>query len=102
MHAPKYVYLLHAFTNMQYVLWLVIKICTKSSLLNTSSMYVRSYIPLIGIGLAKNNKSHNFQGPLWHGCSDVHTHMTNTRITDPEILEKRYFDMAGYFFCNRC
>ena len=26
----------------------------------------------------------------WHGCSAVHTHMTNTRITDPEILEKRY------------
>ena len=29
-------------------------------------------------------------GPYWHGCSAVHTHMTNTRITDPEILEKRY------------
>lgn len=29
-------------------------------------------------------------GPGWHGQSGVHTHMTNTRITDPEILEKRY------------
>jgi 5-oxoprolinase (ATP-hydrolysing) len=29
-------------------------------------------------------------GPDWHGQSGVHTHMTNTRITDPEILEKRY------------
>lgn len=29
-------------------------------------------------------------GPTWHGCSAVHTHMTNTRITDPEIFEKRY------------
>jgi 5-oxoprolinase (ATP-hydrolysing) len=29
-------------------------------------------------------------GPTWHGCSGVHTHCTNTRITDPEILEKRY------------
>lgn len=29
-------------------------------------------------------------GPSWHGESGVHTHMTNTRITDPEILEKRY------------
>ena len=29
-------------------------------------------------------------GPSWHGASGVHTHMTNTRITDPEILEKRY------------
>uniref|UniRef100_A0A670IWM4 5-oxoprolinase, ATP-hydrolysing n=1 Tax=Podarcis muralis TaxID=64176 RepID=A0A670IWM4_PODMU len=29
-------------------------------------------------------------GPHWHGRSGVHSHMTNTRITDPEILEKRY------------
>ena len=29
-------------------------------------------------------------GPSWDGCSGVHTHMTNTRITDPEILELRY------------
>lgn len=29
-------------------------------------------------------------GPNWHGQSGVHTHMTNTRITDPEVLEKRY------------
>jgi 5-oxoprolinase (ATP-hydrolysing) len=29
-------------------------------------------------------------GPDWHGESGVHSHMTNTRITDPEILEKRY------------
>ena len=29
-------------------------------------------------------------GPAWHGQSGVHTHMTNTRITDPEILERRY------------
>ncbi|KAG0179024.1 hypothetical protein DFQ28_003589 [Apophysomyces sp. BC1034] len=29
-------------------------------------------------------------GPSWDGVSGVHTHMTNTRITDPEILEKRY------------
>ena len=29
-------------------------------------------------------------GPGWHGQSGVHTHMTNTRITDPEILENRY------------
>ncbi len=29
-------------------------------------------------------------GPNWHGASGVHTHMTNTRITDPEILETRY------------
>nr|CAB3264567.1 5-oxoprolinase [Phallusia mammillata] len=29
-------------------------------------------------------------GPTWHGRSGVHSHMTNTRITDPEILERRY------------
>ena len=29
-------------------------------------------------------------GPTWHGESGVHSHMTNTRITDPEILEHRY------------
>ena len=29
-------------------------------------------------------------GPTWHGTSGVHTHMTNTCITDPEILENRY------------
>lgn len=29
-------------------------------------------------------------GPNFHGRSGVHTHMTNTRITDPEVLEKRY------------
>jgi 5-oxoprolinase (ATP-hydrolysing) len=28
--------------------------------------------------------------PGHHGASGVHTHMTNTRITDPEILEHRY------------
>jgi len=29
-------------------------------------------------------------GPGWVGASAVHTHMTNTRITDPELLEHRY------------
>ncbi len=29
-------------------------------------------------------------GPGFDGASAVHTHMTNTRITDPEILELRY------------
>lgn len=28
-------------------------------------------------------------GPTWHGASGVHTHMTNTRITDAEVLESR-------------
>lgn len=29
-------------------------------------------------------------GPGFAGRSGVHTHMTNTRITDPETLERRY------------
>ncbi len=29
-------------------------------------------------------------GPDWDGTSGIHTHMTNTRITDPEVLEARY------------
>ncbi|MBT5708086.1 MAG: 5-oxoprolinase, partial [Verrucomicrobia bacterium] len=29
-------------------------------------------------------------GPGFHGAHAVHTHMTNTGITDPEILERRY------------
>ncbi len=29
-------------------------------------------------------------GPNFEGCSAVHSHMTNTRMTDPEVLEKRF------------
>jgi len=29
-------------------------------------------------------------GPSWHGRSGVHTHMTNTHITDIEVMEKRF------------
>lgn len=29
-------------------------------------------------------------GPGFHGASAVHSHMTNTRITDPEVLEHRF------------
>jgi 5-oxoprolinase (ATP-hydrolysing) len=29
-------------------------------------------------------------GPTFDGASAVHTHMTNTRITDPEVLEARF------------
>ena len=29
-------------------------------------------------------------GPGFDGASGVHTHMTNSRLTDPEILERRY------------
>ncbi|KAI4146159.1 MAG: hypothetical protein LQ340_006025 [Diploschistes diacapsis] len=29
-------------------------------------------------------------GPTWNGTDAVHTHMTNTRITDTEVFERRY------------
>ena len=29
-------------------------------------------------------------GPTWNGTNGVHTHMTNTRITDSEVFERRY------------
>ncbi|MFQ5587737.1 MAG: hydantoinase B/oxoprolinase family protein [Nitrospiria bacterium] len=29
-------------------------------------------------------------GPGFHGASAVHTHMTNSRLTDPEVLESRF------------
>jgi 5-oxoprolinase (ATP-hydrolysing) len=29
-------------------------------------------------------------GPRWNGASAVHTHMTNSRLTDPEVLEWRF------------
>ena len=29
-------------------------------------------------------------GPNFDGCSAVHSHMTNTRMTDPEVLENRF------------
>jgi len=36
-------------------------------------------------------------GPGWHGTSGVHTHITNTRIGDVEILERRYPIMLHRF-----
>ena len=40
-------------------------------------------------------------GPTWNGQSGVHTHMTNTRITDPEILESRYPILLKEFALRR-
>lgn len=40
-------------------------------------------------------------GPTWDGRSGVHTHMTNTRITDPEILERRYPVLLREFSLRR-
>lgn len=36
-------------------------------------------------------------GPTWHGASAVQIHMTNTRTTDIEIIEKRYPVLVNEF-----
>lgn len=40
-------------------------------------------------------------GPGFNGASAVHTHMTNTRITDPEVLEQRYPEVRVEAFSIR-
>ena len=40
-------------------------------------------------------------GPNFEGASAVHTHMTNTRITDPEVLERRYPVLLREFSIRR-
>jgi 5-oxoprolinase (ATP-hydrolysing) len=40
-------------------------------------------------------------GPGWKGASAVHTHMTNTRITDAELMEKRYPVLMREFSIRR-
>lgn len=40
-------------------------------------------------------------GPGWDGTSGVHTHMTNTRITDAEVFERRYPVLLREFSLRR-
>ncbi|KAK7753597.1 hypothetical protein SLS62_004455 [Diatrype stigma] len=40
-------------------------------------------------------------GPTWHGASAVQVHMTNTRTTDVEIIEKRYPVLVREFSIRR-
>jgi 5-oxoprolinase (ATP-hydrolysing) len=40
-------------------------------------------------------------GPTWHGQSAVQVHMTNTRITDPEVLERRFPVLLHTFAIRR-
>ncbi|QUL37995.1 hydantoinase B/oxoprolinase family protein [Erythrobacter sp. JK5] len=40
-------------------------------------------------------------GPGFHGAAAVHTHMTNTRMTDPEVLENRYPVVLDSFRIDR-
>lgn len=43
-----------------------------------------------GFGVGETICGGSGAGPSWHGTSGVHIHMTNTRITDPEVYELRY------------
>jgi len=40
-------------------------------------------------------------GPGFHGADAVHTHMTNSRLTDPEVLEVRYPVVLEEFHIRR-
>jgi 5-oxoprolinase (ATP-hydrolysing) len=40
-------------------------------------------------------------GPVFDGADAVHTHMTNTRLTDPEVLEDRYPVRLRHFEIRR-
>ena len=74
----------------------------------TSQRLVDALIQLFGLQAASQGTMNNFifgaddfgyyetigggagAGPDYDGASGLHTHMTNTSITDPEILENRY------------
>jgi len=40
-------------------------------------------------------------GPGWPGCGAVHSHMTNSRLTDPEVLEWRHPVVVDEFAVRR-
>lgn len=46
--------------------------------------------PTKGFGYYETIAGGSGAGPTWSGTSGVHTHMTNTRITDAEVFERRY------------
>jgi len=46
--------------------------------------------PVKGFGYYETIAGGSGAGPTWDGTSGVHTHMTNTRITDAEVFERRY------------
>ncbi|KAL2866076.1 Hydantoinase B/oxoprolinase-domain-containing protein [Aspergillus lucknowensis] len=47
-------------------------------------------VDIPGFGVGETICGGSGAGPGWHGTSGVHVHMTNTRITDPEVYELRY------------
>ncbi|CAR29091.1 hypothetical protein ZYGR_0Z00120 [Zygosaccharomyces rouxii] len=44
----------------------------------------------------------SFRGPGWDGADAVHTNMTNTRMTDSEIFERRYPVILREFSIRSC
>ncbi|KAL2115628.1 hypothetical protein VTJ04DRAFT_9883 [Mycothermus thermophilus] len=46
--------------------------------------------PVPGFGYYETIAGGSGAGPTWEGTDGVHVHMTNTRITDAEIFERRY------------
>ena len=57
---------------------------------NTNNLSPSSASPTKGFGYYETISGGSGAGPTWHGTSGVHTHMTNTRITDAEVFERRY------------
>ncbi|KAK0647253.1 Uncharacterized protein DIS24_g7955 [Lasiodiplodia hormozganensis] len=54
-----------------------------------------------GFGVGETICGGSGAGPGWVGESGVHVHMTNTRITDPEVLELRYPVVLRQFALRR-
>lgn len=54
-----------------------------------------------GFGVGETICGGSGAGPGWHGTSAVHCHMTNTRITDPEVYELRYPVILRQFSIRR-
>lgn len=46
--------------------------------------------PTKGFGYYETIAGGSGAGPTWDGAHGVHVHMTNTRITDAEVFERRY------------
>lgn len=46
--------------------------------------------PVKGFGYYETIAGGSGAGPTWDGTNGVHVHMTNTRITDTEVFERRY------------
>ena len=64
--------------------------CTNNLTFGTGGKSERDGKHVNGFGYYETIAGGAGAGPAWNGADGVHTHMTNTHITDPEILEKRY------------